>query len=219
MERALSAGQIETPKTGQGRIVDMSEQLTRTLRRLEIDRMVEKLRRGWPEMPPWVFCTEAGTPLNESRVRKAFAQALKRAKLPSFRLYDTRHTYASLLLAKGEPITYVSAQLGHADATTTLRWYARWLPRTDKRAVDALDDPQMGPIGTRGAAQVGSVGSQLVAKPGSGDRIGHSGGAEVADSIGGPSRTRTLDPLIKRPSHDRRTDRYHDPNSRDSEDS
>jgi integrase len=60
VERALSAGQIETPKTGQGRTVDTSEQLTRTLRRLEIDRMVEKLRRGWAEMPPWVFCTEAG---------------------------------------------------------------------------------------------------------------------------------------------------------------
>jgi integrase len=199
VERALSAGQIETPKTGQGRTVDMSEQLTRTLRRLEIDRMVEKLRRGWTEMPPWVFCAEAGTPLDESRVQKAFARALKRAKLPAFRLYDLRHTFASLLLAKGEPITYVSAQLGHADATTTLRWYARWLPRTDKRAVDALDDPQTGAISALGAAQAGTVGSQLVAKMGSGDQIGHSGAPEVADLLGGPSRTRTLDPLIKSP--------------------
>ncbi len=30
-------------------------------------------------------------------------------------------------------------------------------------------------------------------------RIGHSGNSEVPDPIGGPSRTRTLDPLIKRP--------------------
>jgi hypothetical protein len=102
-----------------------------------------------------------------------------------------------VLLAKGEPITYVSAQLGHADATTTLRWYARWLPRTDKRAVDALDDPQTGAISALGAAQAGTVGSQLVAKTGSGDQIGHSGAPEVADLLGGPSRTRTLDPLIK----------------------
>jgi integrase len=160
VERALSAGQIETPKTGQGRTVDMSEQLMRTLRRLEIDRMVEKLRRGWSEMPSWVFCTEAGTPLDESRVRTAFARTLKRAKLPALRVYDLRHTFASLLLAKGEPITYVSAQLGHADATTTLRWYARWLPRTDRRAVDALDDAQPGVIGGLSAAQIGTVGSQ-----------------------------------------------------------
>jgi integrase len=60
-------------------------------------------------------------------VRKAFGQALRRAKLPSFRLYDLRHTYASQLLAENAPLTYASAQLGHTDATTTLRWYARWI--------------------------------------------------------------------------------------------
>ena len=54
-------------------------------------------------------------------MRKAFGQALRPAKLPSFRLYDLRHTYASLLLAQNAPLTYVSAQLGHTDATTTLR--------------------------------------------------------------------------------------------------
>jgi len=84
-------------------------------------------------MPPWVFCTEAATPLDESRVRKAFGRALRSAKLPGFRLYDLRHTFASLLLAHGAPITHVSAQLGHRDATTTLRWYARWLPRAEAR--------------------------------------------------------------------------------------
>jgi len=40
-----------------------------------------------------------GTPLDESRLRKAFSQALRRARFPSFRLYGRRHTYASLLLA------------------------------------------------------------------------------------------------------------------------
>ncbi len=90
---------------------------------------------------------------------KAFAQALKRAKLPGFRLYDLRHTFASLLLAQNAPITYVSAQLGHTDATTTLRWYARWLPRTDRHAEaedesGAPDDSEApdssgGPSGTR----------------------------------------------------------------------
>ena len=106
---------------------------------------------------------EAGTPLDESRVRKAFAQALKRAKLPAFRLYDLRHTFASLLLAQNAPITYVSAQLGHTDATTTPRWYARWLPRTDTRAVDMLDGAVARSIVALGEAPSRTVGSQLVA--------------------------------------------------------
>jgi len=197
VERSWSLRRIETPKTGSTRRVDMSEQLVRALRRLEVERMVEKVRRGWTELPPWVFCTDEGTPLDESRVRKAFRQALRRAKLPSFRVYDLRHTYASLLLAQNAPITYVSVQLGHTDATTTFRWYARWIPRADNRVVDALDEPRLVPKLRLEVAQGGMVGDQLVTNSPSESQIGHPGDPEVADSIGGPSRTRTLDPLIK----------------------
>ena len=42
---------------------------------------------------------------------------MKRATLPSFRLYDLRHTFATQLLANSTPITDVSAQLGHAKPT------------------------------------------------------------------------------------------------------
>ena len=31
-------------------------------------------------------------------------------------------TFATLLLSKGAPITYVASQLGHASPNTTLRW-------------------------------------------------------------------------------------------------
>jgi len=139
---------------------------------------------------------ELGRP-DESRVRKAFSQALKRAKLPWFQLYDLRHSFASLLLAQNAPITYVSAQLGHTDATTTLRWYARWLPRTDKRAVDLLDDGWVSPVDRLGEAEVGTVGSQLVAKTGSESESGAPDDSEAPDLFGGPSGTRTPDPLIK----------------------
>jgi hypothetical protein len=49
--------------------------------------------------------------------------------------------FASLLLAAGEPITYVSQQLGHRDPSITLREYSHWLPDTTARkGVDRLDD-------------------------------------------------------------------------------
>ena len=72
-------------------------------------------------------------------MRKEFKRALKKARLPEFRLYDLRHTYASLLLADNAPITYVSQQLGHANGSTTFRFYARWIPSRGKRWVDVLD--------------------------------------------------------------------------------
>ena len=52
-----------------------------------------------------------------------------------------RHTFASFLLAAGEPITYVSRQLGHRDSAITFRVYAHWLPDTrDRKGVDHLDE-------------------------------------------------------------------------------
>ena len=47
------------------------------------------------------------------------------AKLPGFVPYDLRHTFASLLLSSNAPLLYVSRQLGHAKATTTLDHYAK----------------------------------------------------------------------------------------------
>jgi hypothetical protein len=39
----------------------------------------------------------------------------------------------------GAPITYVSAQLAHANPSTTLRFYARWMPTMGESWVDLLD--------------------------------------------------------------------------------
>ena len=41
------------------------------------------------------------------------------------RFHDLRHTYASLLIAQGVDVAYVSRQLGYANITTTLNTYAR----------------------------------------------------------------------------------------------
>ena len=78
---------------------------------------------------PWVFASEAATPLDYAGVARRFRAILVRAKLPNHSPYDLRHTFATDLLAGPEtvpaaPITYVSAQMGHANPATTLRHYA-----------------------------------------------------------------------------------------------
>jgi integrase len=138
VERALSAGQVGTTKTGTAREVDMSQELTVTLSALYRMREAQTLKYKWGDVPDLVFVNAQRGYLDESRVRKRFARALKAAGVGGHRLYDLRHSFASHLIAKA-PITYVAAQLGHADSTTTLRWYARWLPKSGKSYVDSLD--------------------------------------------------------------------------------
>src|SRR4029079_15677776 len=94
----------------------------------------------WFCAPYRVFASVTGTALDESNVRKAFNRILDAAGLHRRGPHQMRHTFASLLLQHGAPITYVSQQLGHRDAAITLRVYAHWLPSaSDVRAVDRLD--------------------------------------------------------------------------------
>jgi integrase len=189
--RAFSAGEIETPKAGHGRTVDMSQQLARTLNRLQTDRKSETLKRGWSEYPAWVFCSTTGTPMEERNVRRAFARVLKAAKLPGhFTPHGLRHTFASLLLQMGVSPAYVQRQLGHASIQLTVDTYGKWLPLGDKAAVDGLDDRG---VGATRADRVVANGSSVVAESPSLKIVP----AQGPDFIGGPRRTRTCDPLIK----------------------
>jgi integrase len=51
VKRTLSHGNISTPKSGKSRRVDMSLQLTETLKAVLVERKRETLREGWGEVP------------------------------------------------------------------------------------------------------------------------------------------------------------------------
>ena len=128
----------------------MSRQLETVLRHLHTDRKSETLRRGWREMPLWVFSTTRGTMLNKGNVRRVFVRLLKRAELPPhFSPHCLRHTFASLLLQQGESPVYVQRQLGHASIKLTADTYGKWLPMGNKAAVDRLDAAAAGASGSK----------------------------------------------------------------------
>jgi integrase len=112
--------------------------LTATLKRHLMGLRTEALRQGTGE-PGWLFPRADGALMNKDYATGVFRRILKRAGLPHYRVYDLRHTFASLLLAESAPITYVAAQLGHSSPATTMRFYARWIPSKGQRWVDALD--------------------------------------------------------------------------------
>lgn len=118
----------------------MSPQLRTALRVWRRKLSVIWLKRG-ETRPAWVCPSADGTPLDQSNVSKIFGKMLDKAELHRRGVHQLRHTFASVVLQRGEPVTYVSKQLGHRDSAITLRVYARWLPNSDARkGVDRLDD-------------------------------------------------------------------------------
>jgi integrase len=93
-----------------------------------------------------VFRSRAGTPIWPNTFNTSVWQPLRRrAGLPEARFHDLRHFMASALIRYGESVKTVSAVLGHADETETLRTYSHLWPDADARtraAVDALLGPR-----------------------------------------------------------------------------
>lgn len=61
-------------------------------------------------------------------IRTAWTTILKRAGVRYRRPYQTRHTYASMMLTAGESPIWVAGQMGHADTGMIYRTYGRWIP-------------------------------------------------------------------------------------------
>jgi integrase len=64
--------------------------------------------------------------------------ALRKAKIPYVRMYQMRHSFASMMIANNEEILWVSNMLGHKDSSTTLQVYASYLKRDDKKRGEFL---------------------------------------------------------------------------------
>ena len=70
------------------------------------------IRNKWGEPPSSYWCD------------KYMHKLIDEHDLPPVTMHGLRHTYASMLIAEGFPVTEVSAQLGHASVDITLRYYA-----------------------------------------------------------------------------------------------
>ncbi len=164
VERALDHdGTVKSTKTAETRIVRLTASLVRTLRQHVAWLKQETLKRRWGA-PAWLFPTEANTPLDPTKVGKVFKRILTTATLSAHhRPYDLRHTYASAMLLRGAPITFVSRQLGHANPSTTLRHYARWIDADGGQWADVLEPDS----GTNTRQAVGNA-SELPEKTGAG---------------------------------------------------
>lgn len=87
--------------------------------------------------------TSANKPFSDAYMRKKFRYLLRLARLEYRPPKQLRHTFATLHIAAGENISWVSKTLGHASVEITLNRYNRFIPnltRDDGSAFECAMD-------------------------------------------------------------------------------
>lgn len=133
---------FEEPKTARSRrTVFLPAPLLRKLishKRKQAETRL-KLGEAWQAFD-LVFCGEQGTPLSIPNITyRYFRPILEKAKLPRIRLYDLRHSCATLLLMAEENPKVVSEGLGHSTIVLTLDTYSHVLPTMQQQATARLE--------------------------------------------------------------------------------
>jgi integrase len=143
LNRALAGKNLTAPKTKRSRRrIDLSTASIAALKAHCKRQLEERMQKAglWRDHG-LVFPSTVGTPLFHRNVVRAFKNLLKRAGLPqSTRLYDLRHTCATLLLGSNVHPKYVQELLGHASIALTLDTYSHVLKGMDGGIGDAMDE-------------------------------------------------------------------------------
>ncbi|CAD7287775.1 Putative defective protein IntQ [Campylobacter majalis] len=125
IDKSIRQGQIQPPKT---------QNSIRTIPMLPcVKEALLALKQG--NNSEWVFAGLNGSHLYEPKsLSKKWANTLKKAGLAHRVFYQTRHTFASIMISKGEDVLWVSQTMGHSDAVITFKRYAKSVENTKQRA-------------------------------------------------------------------------------------
>jgi len=86
-----------------------------------------------------VFGKSAGVPFSPTAIRERSAAAWKVAELAPITLHESRHTFASLMIAAGVNAKALSTYMGHANISITLDRYGHLMPGNEAEAAGMLD--------------------------------------------------------------------------------
>lgn len=159
-----AAWALVEPKTARGRrVVVLPGFAVQSLRESRVRQAKERLQLGREYQDHgFVFTTEFGAPLDLHNLNvRNFRRIMEAAELgtwgeqppqpargprprrpfvPAYRLYDLRHSAATLLLRAGAHPKVVSERLGHSSIAFTLDVYSASLPDMQEDAAQKLDE-------------------------------------------------------------------------------
>jgi len=124
-----------TPKSGDGRLIDLDERTALTLRAWRKLQREERSAAGSEWAGSFaVFTDGLGRPMHPHAVFGYFERAVRDSGLPALNFHGLRHSHATVLLQAGVPVRVVAERLGHADPAMTLRVYQHVVPGMQRQA-------------------------------------------------------------------------------------
>lgn len=96
----------------------------------------------------YVVVTQTGQLANARNIRRTFDSVLKeccitpKSSNQTYGLHSLRHTFVSMLLAKGVDIKIISELVGHEKVSTTYDIYAHLIPEQKHQSVNLLDEDE-----------------------------------------------------------------------------
>jgi integrase len=138
IRRSMTKAILSTPKTAQSiREIDMLPVVKDAL----INQSVYSRH-----LSEFIFVNQYGNNFTDSSafLRHHWKPLIERLELEYRILYQTRHTFASIMLQQGEEIGWVSQMMGHTDIHTTFTKYARFIPRKQKQRANFLNNIDFG---------------------------------------------------------------------------
>jgi integrase len=132
----------EETKTSAGRRLELLPVAVEALKKHRLRQNEEWLRyRGlWCDLG-LVFPSTTGTIMRRNNLhRLSYKPLLRRAGLLDIRLYDLRHTFATLMFENKEQLKLVSEMLGHASVKQTADTYTHVSPTMHREAAMRLNN-------------------------------------------------------------------------------
>ncbi|MEU5865149.1 tyrosine-type recombinase/integrase [Nonomuraea sp. NPDC047529] len=125
------------------RTLELPKPAAQALRQHHIHQAAQKLKAGeaWADHD-LVFCTNVGTPLDASNVRRTFRRITRQARLgTTWSPRELRHSFVSIMNDQGVPIETIADLVGHAGTSVT----------------EAVYRHQLRPVITKGAQTMNTI--------------------------------------------------------------